>query len=107
MNDNPYAAPQAEIQIDVANVSSGKRPLATRWQRFAGNLIDTCVLVVGVIFFAGLLGGLVGFFYPEYFEMAETPFVSIVEYLVILVIMSLFFFGSQRILAFYSRADAR
>ena len=90
MNDNPYVAPQTEIQVEVAT-EVGKRPLATRWQRFAGNLIDTVVLLVGVVVLGGLVGGLVGYFYPDYFETESTPVVSIVESLVVLVIMSLSF----------------
>ena len=95
MNDNPYAAPQTEIRTEVATEVTGKRPLATRWQRFAGNLIDSVVLVVGVLVLAGLVFGLIGYFNPElmfkYTELGETPTTWLVESVIALVSMSLFF----------------
>ncbi len=91
MNDNPYSAPQAEIQVEVATEITRKRPLATRWQRFAGSLIDAFVLYAGYMFFGTLTIELLDLFYPEYFEMAGNPVVSIVESLVALAILALFF----------------
>ena len=91
MNDNPYAAPKSESQAELATEITGARPLATRWQRFAGNLIDTIVLVIGVLVIVVVFYALVDFVYPDYFEMAETPLAWLIESIVAVVSMSVVF----------------
>lgn len=96
MSENPYAAPQSEIQTDVAiDVVLSKRPRATRGQRFAGHLIDYVILLFGTI--AGIsLAVFVGlFFYPDYLDMPETLLLSVIENTVVLVVLSMFFLATN------------
>jgi len=90
MSENPYASPQAEIQTSTA-IEVGKRPLATRGQRFYGYVVDFAVLAVGVVALVMIIFLLLDVFYPAYFELPETPILDAIETIVSLMIVSIVF----------------
>jgi len=90
MSQNPYASPQAEIQTPIA-IDLGKRPLATRGQRFYGHVVDLTVLAVGVVALVMIIFLLLDVFYPAYFGLPETPILDAIETIVSLMIVSIVF----------------
>ncbi len=93
MSDNPYAAPQTEIRTQTASTRvSGKRPLATRWQRLGGYLIDYALLIVGLIVVMMPTGFVLGLVHPDYFFGEDpSPMAEIIEQGIALVVMSAVF----------------
>ena len=90
MSQNPYAAPRAEIQAPTA-IEVGKRPLATRGQRFYGYIVDLAVLLVGAPVLLVIILTILDTFYPAYLEMPDTPILSAIESIVFLLVVSFVF----------------
>ena len=90
-SNNPYAAPTTvEPAKPVKNDSGGRFPLATRWQRLAGSLVDAFTLVFMVVPMSYGASFLIESAYPEvYYASSQTIF--IVEETLAMVLISIAF----------------
>lgn len=90
--ENPYSAPIVQTSEPIGDYRPGVKlrpqPLATRWQRFAGSVIDSIVLVLGIVPPCVLAGVILAFVYPEYLDAdVSSPVVQIIETVVIFIFM--------------------
>lgn len=90
VENNPYAAPKSE-GASSQPTKMKRRHLASRGQRFAGQVIDSLVHGVVLVPAFFVVGILVELIYPQYFSSVETATTYSIELAVTLLIISVVF----------------
>lgn len=89
MASNPYQTPKTFEPIGQCRIHDGE--LASRWKRFAGNLIDSFLVALAALpFYAGLLFTYM-YINPEYVDQPVTVMSELVETAVFFVWFAVMF----------------
>ncbi len=92
-NENPYAAPTFDsVPAKQPAGEIYRAHLATLWQRFAGNFIDSILLVAAVFPLAIAFYFVISLVIPDYpVDESESPAIWIVDTVAALVVMAICF----------------
>ena len=92
-NENPYASPTfgGDQVEEVATKPNKSLHLASLWQRFAGSLIDSLILIVVIIPFFIAIMFLAETIYPGFVDSSDTYPILLFENMLTIIVMAVAF----------------